>query len=80
MKKIEKMLDVWNDRECLEEFSKFLSRVHIATEFTQDEDGFVTHQILHMGCGDSLISSSPQELEWPLVPASLPKEAGVPVN
>lgn len=70
---IEESLETWTDEECLEQFSKFLERVGFSTQFIQDDEGLMTHQILTMQCGDKIVVSEPQELEWPLQPLPMPE-------
>lgn len=71
---IENGLKDWTDEECLQNFSKFFGRVTLTTQFLQDEDGLLTHQVLVTSCGDKMLASAPQELGWPLQPAAFPEE------
>lgn len=71
---IEEGLKSWTDEECLANFSKFFTRVSMTTQFVQDDDGLLTHQILTTACGDKYMASSPQELEWPLQPMPFPED------
>jgi hypothetical protein len=77
-------IEKWDDEECLFNFSRFFNRVGISTEFIQDEDGLIVAQMLIMNCGDKIIRSEPQLLEWPLQPASVDEETlkdnGVALN
>lgn len=70
---IDKRINDWTDEECLIEFSKFLERVGISTQFVQNEDDLFTHQVLTISCGDKIILSDPQELEWPLQMLPMPE-------
>lgn len=71
---LDEQIATWNDEECLENFSKFLDRVHIASEFMRDdEDELYTHERLHISCGESYFSSDPQELDWPLQMLPIPE-------
>lgn len=74
IKPLEKQIETWTDEECLYNFTKFFGRVNMSTEFIQDEEGVITHEILHMFCGNKLISSGPQQLEWPVKPLALPED------
>ncbi len=83
--KLSAKIETWDNEECLFNFSKFFSRVNLATEFVQNEDGLIVAQILIMNVGDKKIVSDPQPLDWPLQPAPLPDDealeaAGVKVN
>ena len=70
--KLEKKIEKWSDEECLEEFSKFLTRVGISSSFIQTEEGLLTHQMIVIRCGDKVITSDPQELDWPLQALPVP--------
>lgn len=72
---IDKGLKTWTDEECLRAFEKFLSsRVGIVTQFVKDDDGLITHETITVVCGDKIIVSEPQELEWPLQLMPFPEE------
>ena len=71
---IEDGLKTWTDEECLINFSKFFERVSMTTQFIQDSDGLLTHQVLTTACGDKFMASAPQELEWPLQPMPFPRD------
>lgn len=77
---IEEGLKNWTDEECLTELSKFFTRVSINTQFLQNDEGLLTHQILTTACGDKYMASSPQELEWPLQPVPLSEEQKAMLN
>lgn len=73
-KKFEELLELWSDEECLYNFTKFLDRVQIGSGFVQDENGFFTHEIVEMKCGESILQSDPLELDWPLELVKFPEE------
>lgn len=80
MAKIDKKIKEWDDEECLYNFSKFFERVGITTQFVQNDDGLLTHQVLTMQCGDKIIVSDPHELEWPLQLMPMPEALKGKVN
>lgn len=65
-------LKTWSDHEVLENFSLFCSRIGIANHLIPDQNGFYTHQVLEIQCGDLSMKSAPQELDWPLEPIVMP--------
>ena len=69
-----KMVEEWDDIECLENFSKFFERIDFSTTLHQDADGFVTHQSLVMQCGNATITSPPMPFEWPMEPLPFPDD------
>lgn len=71
-KKITKFLKESTDEEVLEAFSQFLERVGLSTQFIETEDGLLTHQVLTVACGGSILVSDPEELEWPLQRLPMP--------
>lgn len=71
--KLEKKIAEWSDEECLLNFGKFFERVSVTTQFIQDPQGLLTHQIITMVCGDKILLSEPSELEWPLQPLPMPE-------
>lgn len=71
--KLEKKIEKWTDEEVLLEFGKFFERVSVKSQFIQNQDGLLTHQIMTMVCGDKILLSEPQELEWPLQPMPMPE-------
>lgn len=52
----------------------FFPRVGIGTELIQNDVGFVTAEVLHIQCGDSVITSPPLPMDWPLEPVAFPEE------
>ncbi len=68
-----KQIEDWNDEQTLFNFSKFLEKVGISSQFIQDDEGLITHQVMTIQCGDKIIVSEPQELEWPLQPLPMPE-------
>ena len=69
-------LENWTDEECLFNMSKFFKRCQMTTEFVQDNNnGYITHELLLIICGDKVIPSEPIPLEWPMQPAALSDEA-----
>lgn len=72
-KKFDKLLNDWSDEECLTNFTKFLDRVGLSTQFIETEEGLLTHQLLAIQCGESIIVSDPEELEWPLQRMPMPE-------
>ncbi len=73
MSKIDKKLMEWDDEECLNQFSKFLDRVGISSQFIQNDEGLLTHQLMLITCGEKVIVSEPLALEWPLQPLPMPE-------
>lgn len=71
---IEEQMKGWDDRECLQNFMKFIPRVGLGTDLIQDEHGFITHKVLQIQCGGFVIVSPPIELDWPLEPVVFPEE------
>lgn len=71
--KLEKKITNWTDEECLEHFSQFFERVGVTVQFIESEEGMFTHQLLTIRCGDKVIVSEPQQLEWPLQLMDLPE-------
>lgn len=67
------------DEECMEITSEMLTRVGIHTEFIQNEDELITHQVLVLKSGTIYITSDPQPLEFPLRLATM-KECGITVE
>lgn len=65
-KKIVKGLETWTDEEVLILFSLFFDRVNIASQFIENEDGLLTHQVMTITSGEKIMVSDPAELEWPL--------------
>ncbi len=58
-----------DDEDVLEMFTEFLKhRVALGNQFIQDKGGYITHQVAVGVCGDYHFTSSPQELEWPMLP------------
>lgn len=73
IKTLEEQIAEWSDEECLQQFSKFLQRIEVRSEFIQDEeDELYTHERLIVSCGEKFFSSDPQELEWPLQMLPMP--------
>lgn len=73
-KKIGTLLETGTDEQVLLVFSKFLTRVSMSTEFIQDpEDDLFTHQMMLIACGDKIIGSEPEEMEWPLQMLPIPE-------
>lgn len=71
---LEEQIETWSDEECLENFSKFLDRVTISSDFLQDEEGeMYTHEQLVVSCGDKFFTSDPQEMDWPLQMLPMPE-------
>ena len=68
----------WSDQDCLGVMSElFESRVKVRMFFTgENEDGFLTHQILALSCGEYEAISDPQLLAIPFKP--LLDETAVP--
>lgn len=62
----------WTDEETLRNFLSFMPRVGIGTEFVQDKYGFITHQTLHIQCGNEVFTSYQRELDFPLEPVVWP--------
>lgn len=71
---VDKQIKKWTDEECLMNFLKFFQRVSFSTQFIQDDDGIITHETLTMVCGDKVVVSAPQELDWPVKPIDVPSE------
>lgn len=69
---IDTLLTTWSDKEILENFMKFFDRVSVGNTLVQDQNGFYTHQILEVQCGEFQVTSHPQELDWPLEPIVMP--------
>ena len=70
---IKEMMETWDDAECLEQFCTFFPRVSISAGLVEGaEEGIYTHQIIHLMCGHSLLSSEPKPLAWPLQPIDVP--------
>lgn len=72
--KLDEKLISWDDEECLFNFTKFLERVGISTDFVQDDDGMIVGQTLTMNSGLKAIISEPQALPWPLQPVPFPDD------
>lgn len=77
---IEDMVDTYEDEALLVEFVKFLERIDISTQFIQDSDGLLTHQVLFIKCGDKTTNSDPMQLDWPLQPLPMPEAFKDKVN
>lgn len=75
---LKEKLEEWSDEQCLMAFGGFLKRVSIATKLVGEDDDVFTHQVIYLVCGDKVVSSDPQELDWPVsfIPG-LTKEQGV---
>lgn len=73
IEKIRESIEGWTDEQVLEVFGTFLERVGLASQFVQNEDELFTHQILTIQCGDKIIVSEAQELEWPLQLLPMPE-------
>lgn len=70
---IEKKLAKWSDEKVLEVLYAFLEdRVQVTNKLLQNEDGFVTHQMIIFQCGDKFFTGEPQELIQPLEPLPIP--------
>lgn len=79
LKKWKKLLEKMTDEEVLAStYLTLATRVDIATEFVQNEEGALTHETLILKCGDKVFTSEPQPFEWPLqmlpVPEALKKK------
>lgn len=70
---LEKKIEKWSDEEVLMNFGKFFERVQVKSQFVQNAEGLLTHQIMTMVCGDKILLSEPMELEWPLQPMPMPE-------
>lgn len=52
-----------SDEDCLKKFLKMLdTRVGITTNFINNDDGYITHQVLRIRCGSFISVSQPQPL------------------
>lgn len=69
---IEDMIKTYDDEALLVEFVKFLDRIDVSTQFIQDSDGLLTHQVLFIKCGEKMANSDPMQLDWPLQPLPMP--------
>lgn len=69
-------METGTDEEVLTEWAKFMGRVGISSQFIQNEDGLITHQVMVITCGDKMVVSDPQALEWPLQPMPRPEALG----
>ena len=70
------------DEECLSKFLEFLEeRVELSTGFVTDEKtGNLTHQVVHITCGDYVSVSQPEPLEVILRPAGGTEIEGAVIN
>jgi hypothetical protein len=68
-----KTMNNWTDEECLTAFGTFLERVGVTAQFIQNDEGLLTHQVLVTVCGDKVMTSDPQQLDWPLQPLPMPE-------
>lgn len=71
---IEELIEGWTDVEILQNFMAFMGPVGISTEFIQNDVGFIVAEVLHIQCGDNVITSPPLQLDWPLEPIAFPEE------
>ena len=71
-KTLSEAIDEMTDAECLANFSQFLGRVRMATDFISDDNGFFTHEVLVVTCGELAVLSPPLRLPWPLEPVIEP--------
>lgn len=74
-KTLEQKIEKWDDTEVLENLAKFLEsgRVTFNTQFVETEEGMFTHQLMTIRCGDKVIVSEPQELDWPVQLMPMPE-------
>lgn len=68
-----KTMNSWTDEECLTAFGTFLERVGVTSQFIQNDEGLLTHQVLITVCGDKVMTSEPQQLDWPLQELPMPE-------
>jgi len=71
--KLEKKIAKWSDEKVLETFYALLDRASISTRFIHDENGILTHHSIVVTSGDKFFMSSPQPVDWPLMPVPTPE-------
>lgn len=71
--RLKKGLEKWSDEECLNYFTMFLNRIEVGSGFLQDDNGFFTHEVLQIACGEKMTTSDPMRLDWPLEPVRMPE-------
>lgn len=60
------ILSQWSDKECLDRFFDFTTRIHLSNSFIPDKDGLITHQTIIVTCGEEGMESGPIFLSTPL--------------
>ncbi len=76
---IDENIDDWSDPECLLNMCKFLGRVRMSVDLTQDEEGGpFTGKMITLICGDVCVESDTLPLDYPLMIASA--ETGITVH
>ena len=66
LKKLMTGISEWSDEECLAVFSSFFERINLSSQFIENDDGLLTHQVMTIQCGDKIIVSDPSQFDWPL--------------
>jgi hypothetical protein len=76
---IDENIENWTDEQCLENFVKFLGRVKMSVELTQNQEGGAyTGKQIYLICGNLMIESDTVALDWPLM--MVPAPDGIEIN
>ena len=69
-----KITNKWDDAELLANFKLFLDdKVKVGVKFITDEDDLVHGYNIVFVAGESIVTSSLVEFEWPLQPMPMPE-------
>lgn len=77
---VQSIVEDWTDEQVLEYFMHMTSRVGLATDFIEDDDGNTVATVMIVRVGERMLASEPVYLDWPLCPAAIPEDVEVVKN